>query len=232
MSLSMNAATSLLIPNQLPPITFNGLAGPDQSWSCGKIRLISNAGSYLERLTSLCAPPEAMAQLIELVVQATEKCLSERTSDYQPTIGIGWWKGKHRDLLIYMEVSGEENPAVPLADVLNSRPDLIKETFVLSGVDHPLFGCQDTLWQLLAIGHKKAELRNEMFDLALKLCVTSSLRGNSPPEDPEDHPDGLELLNPSDPFQMVMDVQAILGTFYDWEMARLSALKSSEAGGA
>lgn len=217
--------SSPLVPNQLPPITFNGLAGPDESWSCGKIRLISDAGSYLERLTSISAPPEVAAQLVELVVRETNRCLSERTSDYQPNIGIGWWKGKHRHLLIYMEVSGEKERAVPLADVLNSRPDLLEETWVLFGVDHPMFGCGDTFWKLVTIGHEEPELREEAFDLALKLCTTAAVRGEEVPEDPDD--DHLQAPNPSDPFYMVKDVNAIIATFAEWDTARRTALKEA-----
>lgn len=223
----MDLHTALLVPNQLPPITFNGLAGPDQSWSCGEIRLISDAGSYLERLTSLCAPPDVAEKLVELVVNATEKCLSERTSDYQPNIGIGWWKGEHRHLLIYMEVSGEKEPAVPLADVLNSRPDLLEETWALFGVDHPMFGCGDTFWKLLDMGHQEPVLREEAFDLALTLCTTAAVRGEEVPEDPDD--DHLQAPNPSDPFYMVKDVNAIIATFAEWDTARRTALKGAVA---
>ena len=221
----MDLHTALLVPNQLPPITFNGLAGPDQSWSCGEIRLISNAGSYLERLTSICAPPEVAAELVDLVVNATNKALADRTSDYQPNIGIGWWKGTHRHLLIYMEVSGEKEPAVSLVDVLNSRPDLLGESVVLFGVDHPMFGCGDTFWKLLDMGHHEPGLREEAFDLALKLCTTAAVRGEEVPEDPDG--DHLQAPNPSDPFYMVKDVNAIIATFAEWDTARRTALKEA-----
>lgn len=221
----MEISTTLLVPDQLPAITFNGLAGPDQSWSCGNTRLISDAGSYLERLTSICATPEVAAQLVELVVSATEKCLSERVGADQPNIGIGWWKGEHRHLLIYMEVFGGREPAVPLVDVLNSRPDLLGESAVLLGVDHPMFGCGDSFWKLLDIGHQHAELREEVFGLALKLCTTAAVRGEEVPEDPDD--DHLQAPNPSDPFYMVKDVNAIIATFAEWDTDRRTALKEA-----
>ena len=217
--------SSPLVPNQLPPVTFNGLAGPDESWSCGNIRLISNAGAYLERLTSISAPPEVTAQLVDLVVKETERHLGERTSDYQPTIGIGWWKGTHRDLLIFMEVSGEDKPAVPLADVLNSRPDLLEESWVLFGVDHPMFGCGDTFWKLVSIGHEQPELREEAFDIALKLCTTAEVRGEERSEGPDG--DDLQATNPSDLFEMAKDVDAIIATFSGWDMARRKALREA-----
>lgn len=72
----MEISTTLLVPDQLPAITFNGLAGPDQSWSCGNTRLISDAGSCLERLTSICATPEVAAQLVELGVSASASALA------------------------------------------------------------------------------------------------------------------------------------------------------------
>jgi len=220
----MSSESSVLIRDQLPSITFNGLNGPAQSWSCGNIRLISDAGSYLERLTSLCGPPEVIAQIVEVVVAATEKSLAERTSDYKPTIGIGWWKGSRWDLMIYMEVSGEGQPAVALVDVLNAHPDLLQQVYVLRGVDHPLFGCADTIWTLLEIGHERPELREEAFGLALTMCTTSASGGEEPDEN-----DGLSAPHPSDPFALVKDVYAIMGTFADWDTARRAGLEAGSA---
>lgn len=215
----MSNETVLLTKNQLPAVTFNGLAGPQQSWSCGNIRLISNAGSYLERLTSICGPREAIAKIVDLVVQSTEQCLgnlpSERT--YDPTIGIGWWQGEQWGLLIYMEVSGGAKPTVPLADILNANLDLLKDVYLLRGVDHPMWGCSDTFWAMIEIGHKPEE-RDAAFDLALRLCTTRAMSGEEPEEGEES--DATFAPAPSDIFDLTKDVYALHDTFVHWNVAR------------
>ncbi len=218
--------TSLLIPDQLPAITFNGLNGPDRSWSCGNIRRISDAGSYIEYLTSLCGPAEAVSKIVDLVVQATEQRLAEVDSDQEKTprtVGIGQWQGKEWGLMVYMEVFADK-ALVPLADILNAHPELLQGIYVLCGVDQPLFGCADTFWKLLDMGHQKPELREEAFALALRLCTTASDRGEEIPEDTDD--DLLQAVQPSDPFYMVKDVNGILATFAAWDTARRTALKN------
>lgn len=216
----MSNETALLTQNQLPAVTFNGLAGPQQSWSCGNIRLISNAGSYLERLTSICGPREAIAKIVDLVVQSTEQCLSNLPSErtYDPTIGIGWWQGEQWGLLIYMEVSGGAQPTVPLADILNANLELMNDVYLLRGVDHPMWGCSDTYWSMLEIGHKKPEQREAAFDLALQLCSTRAMAGGEPEEGEE--PDAIFAPNPSDIYQLTRDIYELHDTFVDWNLAR------------
>jgi hypothetical protein len=215
----MNPTDPILHKDELPAITFNGLAGPKRSWSCGNTRLISDAGSYLERLTSLCGPSDQVAELVKIVVDATEKRVKEMVDagEEAPNLGIGWWQGETWDLLIYMEVSGSE-PALALADILNSNLDLLNGGFVLRGVDHPMFGCSDTFWSLLEIGHNRPEKSADVFDLARLLCTTYQIRGETP-EDDDEH-DGLRAPNPSDVFQLSRDVYAFLDSFAAWDVAR------------
>ena len=215
----MTSQTPALRKDALPKITFNGLAGPKRSWSCGQERLISDAGSYLERLTSLCGPPDAIAELVKIIVDATERSVDALVSggENMPNIGIGWWQGEQWDLLIYMEVSGSGTPAVALADVLNANLDLLEGVYVLRGVDHPMWGCSDTFWALAEIGHTHPEKRDAAFDLALRLCTNGAMRGEELEEGEEDGP---QAPNPSDVLEFSKDVYAFINSLAVWDNAR------------